>query len=226
MELYAGTEAQAATIITGTEWLAHRGSVGKVAFGEMAAFDADGNRLPPGEIGEVYMRRPTDMPAVLPLPRRQRAHAAGRLGEPGRHRLVRRGRLSLSRRPAHRHDPGRRLQRLSGRDRGGAGRASAGAVERGDRPAGRGDGQTWCTPSCSRATGLTEDGAARAPARPAGHLQAAAHLRVRHREHPRRRRQGAPHPAARRTDRADEGDRWRLAALPIRPPRTPSSPRG
>ena len=58
MELYAGTEAQAATIITGAEWLEHRGSVGKVAFGEMAAFDADGNRLPPGETGEVYMRRP------------------------------------------------------------------------------------------------------------------------------------------------------------------------
>ena len=26
--LYAGTEAQAVTVITGTEWLAHRGSVG------------------------------------------------------------------------------------------------------------------------------------------------------------------------------------------------------
>jgi len=62
MELYAGTEAQAVTIITGTEWLAHRGSVGKVAFGEMAAFDADGERLPPGEIGEVYMRRPEGLP--------------------------------------------------------------------------------------------------------------------------------------------------------------------
>src|SRR5436309_8913840 len=35
MELYAGTEAQAITIITGTEWLEHRGSVGQVAFGEM-----------------------------------------------------------------------------------------------------------------------------------------------------------------------------------------------
>src|SRR5580704_5985458 len=28
-ELYAGTEAQAATVITGSEWLAHRGSVGR-----------------------------------------------------------------------------------------------------------------------------------------------------------------------------------------------------
>jgi len=63
MELYAGTEAQAATIITGTEWLAHRGSVGKVAMGEMAAFDADGNRLPAGETGEVYLRRPDGTPA-------------------------------------------------------------------------------------------------------------------------------------------------------------------
>jgi bile acid-coenzyme A ligase len=35
--------------------------VGKVVFGEMAAFDADGNRLPPGEIGEVYLRRPAGM---------------------------------------------------------------------------------------------------------------------------------------------------------------------
>jgi bile acid-coenzyme A ligase len=61
MELYAGTEAQSATIISGTEWLAHRGSVGKVAFGEMAAFDADGNKLPVGEIGEVYLRRPEGM---------------------------------------------------------------------------------------------------------------------------------------------------------------------
>ena len=58
MELYAGTEAQAVTIITGTEWLAHRGSVGKVAMGEMAVFDEAGEPLPVGEVGEIYMRRP------------------------------------------------------------------------------------------------------------------------------------------------------------------------
>ena len=56
MELYAGTEAQAVTILSGAEWLAHRGSVGKVTMGEMAAFNEAGERLPPGEIGEVYMR--------------------------------------------------------------------------------------------------------------------------------------------------------------------------
>ena len=63
MELYAGTEAQAVTIITGAEWLEHRGSVGKVAVGEMKAFDAAGHPLPPGEIGEVFMRRPEGAPA-------------------------------------------------------------------------------------------------------------------------------------------------------------------
>jgi len=63
MELYAGTEAQAVTILSGTEWLAHRGSVGKVTMGEMAAFSEAGERLPPGEIGEVYMRRPDGAPA-------------------------------------------------------------------------------------------------------------------------------------------------------------------
>jgi bile acid-coenzyme A ligase len=55
-ELYAGTEAQSATIITGREWLEHKGSVGKPLSGEMKAFDPMGNELPPGEVGEIYMR--------------------------------------------------------------------------------------------------------------------------------------------------------------------------
>ncbi|MCK1338575.1 AMP-binding protein [Bradyrhizobium sp. 38] len=58
MELYGGSESQAWTTITGSEWLDHRGSVGLVRVGEMKAFDADGNALPPGEVGEIYMRRP------------------------------------------------------------------------------------------------------------------------------------------------------------------------
>ncbi|HEX3707861.1 MAG TPA: AMP-binding protein [Mycobacteriales bacterium] len=56
MELYAGTEAQAATIITGVEWLKHRGSVGKPLIGRMQICDADGNPLPSGEVGEVWMK--------------------------------------------------------------------------------------------------------------------------------------------------------------------------
>jgi bile acid-coenzyme A ligase len=62
MELYAGTEAQAVTIITGSEWLAHRGSVGRVAIGEMKVFGEDGRELPPGETGEIYMRPPEGSP--------------------------------------------------------------------------------------------------------------------------------------------------------------------
>ncbi len=62
-ELYGGTEAQAATTISGREWLAHRGSVGRVMpGGEMKAFDAHGHPLPPGETGEIYMRREAHMP--------------------------------------------------------------------------------------------------------------------------------------------------------------------
>jgi bile acid-coenzyme A ligase len=62
MELYAGTEAQAVTIISGAEWLEHRGSVGKVVAGEMQAFDEAGEPLPPRQTGEIYMRRPADAP--------------------------------------------------------------------------------------------------------------------------------------------------------------------
>ena len=56
-ELYAGTEGQGTTMIQGTEWLDHRGSVGKpVEACEMIVVDEEGNRLPPGEIGEIFMR--------------------------------------------------------------------------------------------------------------------------------------------------------------------------
>ncbi len=61
-ELYAGTEAQAVTMITGTEWLEHRGSVGRVTSGEMKICDEDGNDLPVGEQGEVWMRSGRDTP--------------------------------------------------------------------------------------------------------------------------------------------------------------------
>ncbi len=56
MELYAGTEAQTATVITGAEWLAHRGSVGRVQPGSVLIANEDGNEVPVGEMGEVWMR--------------------------------------------------------------------------------------------------------------------------------------------------------------------------
>ncbi|MEY4229067.1 MAG: bile acid-coenzyme ligase, partial [Actinomycetota bacterium] len=57
-ELYAGTEAQAVTIIRGDEWLAHRGSVGRCVTGEMKVLDENGEQVEPGTVGEIYMRPP------------------------------------------------------------------------------------------------------------------------------------------------------------------------
>ena len=58
-ELYAGTEAQGVTIIRGDEWIAHRGTVGKVTPGRMKIVDpGTGEECPPGEIGEVWMKPP------------------------------------------------------------------------------------------------------------------------------------------------------------------------
>ncbi|MCP3938866.1 MAG: AMP-binding protein [Actinomycetia bacterium] len=55
-ELYGGTEGQAATTISGVEWLEHPGSVGRPAAGAMKVCGEDGDDLPPGEVGEVWMR--------------------------------------------------------------------------------------------------------------------------------------------------------------------------
>lgn len=60
LELYGGTEAQAITVITGTEWLDHRGSVGRPVLGEMVVLDIEGKALAPGEVGEIWMRRGPD----------------------------------------------------------------------------------------------------------------------------------------------------------------------
>lgn len=62
-ELYGGTEGQTSTVITGGEWLAHRGSVGRPAPGTVQIADADGNELPPREMGEVWLRNVADTPS-------------------------------------------------------------------------------------------------------------------------------------------------------------------
>jgi len=56
-ELYGGTEGQGSTTIQGQDWLTHKGSVGKpVDTCEMKIVGEDGRQLPPGEVGEVYIR--------------------------------------------------------------------------------------------------------------------------------------------------------------------------
>lgn len=62
LELYGGTELQAMTVVTGEEWLEHPGSVGRPVLGEIECRDPSGRRLPPGETGELWMRRGPGQP--------------------------------------------------------------------------------------------------------------------------------------------------------------------
>ncbi len=61
-ELYAGTEAQAATMITGAQWLEHRGSVGRPLSGSIRITDQEGNEVPIGAEGEVWLKSGLDSP--------------------------------------------------------------------------------------------------------------------------------------------------------------------
>jgi bile acid-coenzyme A ligase len=55
-EAYGGSERIGATEICGTEWLTHRGSVGRpVNDTQVLIIDTEGNVLPCGEVGEVYL---------------------------------------------------------------------------------------------------------------------------------------------------------------------------
>lgn len=56
-EMYGGTEGFCTTQLNGTEWLAHRGSVGRVTGGELLIRGEDGAALPSGEVGEIYLRK-------------------------------------------------------------------------------------------------------------------------------------------------------------------------
>ena len=54
-ELYGGTERQGACVISGVEWLAHKGSVGKIGeTSSLRIIGEDGNDVATGESGEIY----------------------------------------------------------------------------------------------------------------------------------------------------------------------------
>lgn len=56
---YGGTERIGGTMITGSEWLAHPGSVGRPTMGrKIRVLGPNGEELPPGEVGEVFMMPP------------------------------------------------------------------------------------------------------------------------------------------------------------------------
>jgi bile acid-coenzyme A ligase len=57
---YGMTEGLGLTSLRGDEWLAHPGSVGRGFRGtEIRIAGPDGRELPPGEVGEIYLRSPT-----------------------------------------------------------------------------------------------------------------------------------------------------------------------
>jgi bile acid-coenzyme A ligase len=57
-ESYGASDAASMTRIDGLEWMARPGSVGRPAFGDVAIFGPDGSPLPPGQVGDIYMKPP------------------------------------------------------------------------------------------------------------------------------------------------------------------------
>ncbi len=58
-EAFGPSERSGGTFISGTEWLAHPGSVGKPSAGaRLKILDDNGRELPPGEMGEIYVLPP------------------------------------------------------------------------------------------------------------------------------------------------------------------------
>lgn len=61
-EGFGAAEAVGACTIRGDEWLLHPGSVGRPANCDLRILDENGNDLPPGEVGEIFMRPHTANP--------------------------------------------------------------------------------------------------------------------------------------------------------------------
>ncbi len=55
-EAFGATENIGHTAIRGDEWLQHPGSVGKPQDAELKILDEEGRELPPGQVGEIYLR--------------------------------------------------------------------------------------------------------------------------------------------------------------------------
>jgi len=64
-EMYSMTECIGMTSIRGDEWLRHVGSVGRMAGGEISIRGENGEELPVGEIGEIFMNWGENSPKVI-----------------------------------------------------------------------------------------------------------------------------------------------------------------
>ena len=62
-EVYAATEVQAATVVTGDVWLQRPGTVGTAKIGQIEILDADRKPVASGEVGEIWMRRAPGSPS-------------------------------------------------------------------------------------------------------------------------------------------------------------------
>ncbi|HEX2316294.1 MAG TPA: AMP-binding protein [Thermomonospora sp.] len=62
-EYYGGSETGAVTACDAAEWLAHPGTVGRPLWDcDVRILDPDGAELPPGRVGEIYLRPPSFWP--------------------------------------------------------------------------------------------------------------------------------------------------------------------
>ena len=116
-ETYGGMEG-AATIAKPHRWLEKPGTVGRAIKGmQLAILDDDGNELPPGEVGHIYLDNGVGF-SYHDDPDADRVGVQGQALQPRRHGLPRRRRLPVHLRPRQGHDHHRRHQRVPGRDRG------------------------------------------------------------------------------------------------------------
>jgi len=59
-EYYGATEGLGFAACNSEEWLAHKGTVGKIILGELHILDEDGQPAPPGEPGEIWFETATE----------------------------------------------------------------------------------------------------------------------------------------------------------------------
>ncbi len=156
VEYYAATEGLG-TLVDSKTWLEHPGTVGRpMVPGLVKVADDDGNELPPGEIGLVFLQAPaaTKFDYYGDAEKTER-RLPRRLLHPGRHGVHGRGRVPLPDRPHGQPDHLGRGEHLPGRGGRGAARApgrgrrrhhrgarrGVGRGGQGGRPAGRGRGR-------------------------------------------------------------------------------------
>ena len=79
-EYYGGTEGNGLTMCNASEWMAHKGTVGRAVVGTLKICDEDGNELPPGRGRHRLFRRRPAVPVSQRSRRRPPNRATPRVG--------------------------------------------------------------------------------------------------------------------------------------------------